>query len=665
MKRKSLLTVLSVLLCASTLLVGCGDDASTSSSENKPASMTEASGFVGTKLSDYVLTGYKAETAAEFEDPTLLSEKYGTLDRDFSDFDAGLLIFKKTDKDFLNNVTETFTVYNAEKGKVVLETKNVYEDGDFSDDKMQPSDMDVYVGNLRYDSGKKLPYIAVATYKFTEIDEEIVEENELDFGYTSSTLYEYYDVAGTKIASTPISSITPEAIFYKDSLLKPQLKAVFASTVAVFDVETSEVISTYGVTENKLDMFDFETEQYGYYFNNTMMSMMGGSGSTGGKAVEVYDKASGELVYSYMQGAMEMTMAHGLQSGAVLLQSLNFSDIYEMMENYETPFDVELNVTTKLIDVAAKTTKEIECDYFFETIVSADDFAQFAVPAANEEMTITENVKNIAIGINIEKAQAGGFQEMQDDAIAIMFLDNAANVEYVANNSLTFGDSVLEFPEKLATGDYYYDVSSDAPDGVQGIILKEDGTIRRYVPTDADIVGEWIIADRTIYDFDGNVIERLDFSYGEEHEWQYVNNLGETLIFERTYNTTSNGETVTKNQVCFVKERVNYGYHDEDDETKFEYKVLDNARVYRNGDGSEDYAPYLYDDCVVVYNDYYDEYRIYDADGDRVLSLNDFEYMYEADGGYVVVTDTETAEFDTAVYLLNTKTNNEQEGGDK
>lgn len=657
MKRKSLLTVLSALLCASTLLVGCGDDAGTSSGANKPSSMTEASGFTGTKISDFIEEKYEAEAVKLSTDtPTLLNEEYGNV----IDRDDDILVFKKTDRDFLNNVTETYRVYNADKGKVIVELTNTYEDGDytgkdeFGNPKKKPSEMDVelQVKSLAIDeSGYQIPYIEVVTTKYTEIDEEIIEKEELETSYTVSKVTEYYDIAGTKIASTPLSlgvKVLASNVSYSEGELS-QAKLLFGDTVAVFDLITEEVLSTYGANESKPDMFDYETEQYGYYFNNTLTSMRGG-GSATGNAVEVYDKASGELVYSYVANFMEMTMANALQSGAVVLQTVDFVEFMEMMEGTSKTVDV----TTKLIDVAAGTTTEVECDYFIDMVATADAYERLG--SEIEGITITENFKNFAIAYDLNKAAEGA--GMEDDAMQILFLDNALNVEFAVEPVLPLAEDTNTL-KKLATGDYLVELKDGALDGASAAIIKEDGTLRTYVPVGAEVVGEWIVTNTAIYDLDGNLIEKYQFNarYNGD-EWSYKGHMGETLVFEREYETTYNGEPVEHTEVCFVEERVNYGYdEDEEDDAKFEYTYYSECTVEEVGDS-----------YVVLYSQSSEEYRLFNVDGNVILETNNPMDVYEADGVYTIVTYvgyTDTAANGTAVYQIEVKTDDNQKGGAK
>lgn len=651
MKRKSLLTALSVLLCASTLFVGCGDDGETSSGANNPSSMTEASGYTGTKISDFIEEKYDAETVRLSTDtPKLLNEEYGNV---VDQMGGGVFLFKKTDKDFLNNVTETYRVYNAEKGKVVVEFTNTYEDGDytgvdeFGNPKKKPSEMRVSVERLTT-SYQEVNYIKVVTTKYTEIDEEIIEKEELETSYTVSKITEYYDMAGTKIASTPLSLavrlIGNNTVSNEGE--SAYAKVLFGDTVAVFDLITGEACDVYGVNESKLDMFDYETEKYGYYFNNTMSSMMGGGSSTGGKAVEVYDKASGELVYSYVANFMEMTMANALQSGAVLLQTIDFSDYMGIMEGTSSTLDV----TTRLIDVAAGTTTEVECDYLIPMVVTADAYKKLGDEV--EGFTVTDNFKNLAMAYDLRVVAENS--NMGDEAMQMLFLDNALNVEFAVEAPIPLAKD-NSFLQKLSTGDYLVELKDGALGGVEYAIIKEDGTLRRYVPAGAEVVGEWIVTDTAIYDFDGKLIEEFDFnSRYNSSAWTFEGYMGNTLMFEREYESTSNGNPVKYREVCFVEERVNYGYGDEDD-AKFDYTYYSQTEVESVGDS---YA---------VLKTYKGEYKLFNTNASLLLTTKGVMSVYEADEVFTVVAyvgETSTAVDGSAVYQIEVKTNDNQ-GGDK
>ena len=99
MKRNKLFSLLCVALGATTLLAGCGGEDST-----KTGNFTDE---------DFVKMSYKVERTYyhEYGDTHTnlnLNKEYG----EFVEENAGAILFRKTDKDFMNNVVDIYTLYN-------------------------------------------------------------------------------------------------------------------------------------------------------------------------------------------------------------------------------------------------------------------------------------------------------------------------------------------------------------------------------------------------------------------------------------------------------------------------------------------------------------------------------------------------------------------------
>ncbi len=559
MKRKNLIKLFSIALCVSTLFAGCkGSEGSSSSSVNFGAAEP-----VEAIRSNFMSFQYVQEWK-EYCNTSILTEEYGK----FWDSEQELYVFKKLDKDFLNNVTETFTVYNANKGEVVLTLENKYpdanygEEDEFENTKHAPTEMDVSARNV---SG--IPYVEVETHTYTRLDDELIEKEELEDSYDEKYKVEYYDVAGTKLTESNL----PTEVKSRGATSNNQ-KVLFGRTVVMLDKETHEKISSWDAEKDSVhSLFTYENDWYGYYIPN-----MGTSGS----AIEVYDKKD-KLVLRYELEDEGVTHAYPLQSGNMLLQKLKQTTA----ASYDFAMEgVTFDLQTLILDVKTGTTKEIEFDYYLAMGVHT---AETLEAETDGEVVFTENVVNFGIVFKVEKAP------LNDSNMIGVFFDNAGNVQYVTEKMYP-EHSGFE-AEKLPYGDYYL-IEIDSPVANEAIV-DEFGNLICYVPSGASVVGNYIMKDNALYDFSLNCEYEFNFMEGQIG-WTYRGMVGGNLLFTREY--TYEDQTTT--------------YYDS-------YSVnLGNYSVSGNNVGSGRFVEIDPDGNYALYQDSDGEYELYNANWQHVLT---------------------------------------------
>ena len=154
-------------------------------------------------LSNFLKVEYTAPKA-ELDKVIDLNKEYGNNYEIYENYenDKYYIVFRKETKDFLNNLTETYSVYSAEENKVIFTLSNSYPDefkglDDFDNQKMPPKTLDVSVECV---SG--VDFI-VATYThYTPLDEDYIEDEELNFSYDITASSVLYDITGEEIASS-------------------------------------------------------------------------------------------------------------------------------------------------------------------------------------------------------------------------------------------------------------------------------------------------------------------------------------------------------------------------------------------------------------------------------------------------------------------------------
>ena len=230
MSKKHFMKLFSVLLCASTLLGSCNSTIQQAADNNASSGGSGAvtPTPVEAKLSNYLSLEYeKGWDDIEDASDNLLNKDYGEL----IDYSGCLYVFEKWDKDFENNVTETYTVYNAKLDKVVLEKTNTYPDSNYGDyvhedkckedingrcycdylyEKREPVEIDVSVNMEWINNYRYVSYVLVQTDTYTQISEDVIKEERLADGYQRSCKWEVFDSHGQLVTDSLLPIYEPD-----------------------------------------------------------------------------------------------------------------------------------------------------------------------------------------------------------------------------------------------------------------------------------------------------------------------------------------------------------------------------------------------------------------------------------------------------------------------
>ena len=495
------------------------------------------------KLSNF-LTFESAEASKYFSTSVHLNDKYGQL----VDNGYGYVIFLKETKDRFNNLTETYSVYSAEKQDVVFTITNTYADEwGWNDEFGNETYPEKVIDGVYILSDNGIPYINIDWIKYTRIDDAVIAEEKLPWSYTEEFYSEFYDVTGKYIATSHVTDSGDEMASNEYCTV-----VSFGRTVAVFNNETYEVISTYdGDVEATPRLYDFVNDEYNYMLN---VPSAGVSESVNPylalyrTKIMVYDN-DGNLVLHYVHGDDAlMRNVNVLASGDILIQNVVATEAIE----YDFLFGgCKANLDTFILDVETGALTELAD---FKYAVSYVYFAEDYLEIAPEGVKTTENVRNIAIA-----------KDIVTDKEYTVFFDNFGNVNFVFDGKLAYEmdkEESLSF-RVLSKDRLLVDLSSGVADRA---IIDNDGNVVAYL-TDAYIVLDDYIAcvndDYTIdiYDFDLKLVDTMDDDwadyYFDTEKGEYIRFFaatGNILVFDarNVYTSSSDSEPEITNYVVRV-----------------------------------------------------------------------------------------------------------------
>ena len=631
MKYTNLIKLLSVLLCAVMLCTACAAPAEEPPENNgeteAPVPQTPMLEAVEPKLDNFfgisAVNGWRTLGKATRLDGTVVSQS------------ESLLVLRNAKIDHLNNVTETFTVYNTELQTEVLKVENTYEyrefnkpctcegDHDYDNESCQYNysesnytefDWDYYyyedptlnfpeslikVEAETYGSYYRgeIPYIKVSRAKITPVDEKTFEENEGNSHIVEVT-YDYYDVAGTEILTGA----------QKDSVRYENENALsFVNVVATFDRDTHKMISKVGA-DNKIVRYnyDFENEEYGYYLECSQYSALGKEE----RFFEVYSKEDGALVMRYyLDGDKGNATAFAMAGGDVLVQYIRVVD-KDKGEKYNADINGQkVMVESYLVDVPTGTKKAVEPGYYFIEINTAEEFID-KYDVADKGITLTENAANIAIGIDLSSGKVDinnpfDLIVLNNDG-SVMFKMDRIIPEHVfrANTSNPFGYT------QLPSGDYLVDIvgyESIRDDQATRAIVSAEGKVRAYLTESAKVVGKYVVYDGAVYDYDMKLV--LDLA---KDNYFFLCAVGNNIIVSKDgqegteyYKLVANGDSLTA-ELLLEDEAISV----------VEYEA----------------------DYIVLYTVEDGKYHLYNADLEHVLTTRNEMYIRLCDEKYLVGT---------------------------
>ncbi len=455
MKRR-IISLVSLLLVLVMAFVSCANDKKVYE-DPKPDNPVTAEGVLNNFLSFK-----KAEDVKPINNAAHLNDSLGQTYEVYGDY----AIFVKETKDRLNNLTETYSVYSIADKAVAFTVSNTYADEwGWEDDFGNVTYPEKVIDEVDIVDDYGIVYFVVEWTAYTPINEEIIEEEELEWSYTESEYCEFYDVKGNLIATSHVED-EGEGIDYNDYYTVVS----FGRTTAVFDNETSEVVMKYdGDVEPTPPLYDFMNDWYNYMLNvpvagispdvNPNLSMVR-------TAIRVYDKEGG-LVLDYVHGDNAINhIVEVLDNGDILIQNMYVANTVDYDYFYE---GMKVNVDTVILDVeTGKVTEIADFDYLVNGVYFAEDILE-----ENDAYTFTENVRNIAYA-----------RDMVEDKLCTIFFDNFGNVNFIFDGKLAY--------EKEDNSNLYVE---------QCTVLRED----RLLITLASGV-----AEKAIIDNSGNVIAYLN-----------------------------------------------------------------------------------------------------------------------------------------------------------
>ena len=645
MKKNKWVSLLCLLLGASTVLGACGGTSSSSSSSSSSESSTDEAVQVEAKFTNFIQTEYKEEWKDMSANVTTLNDNFGTLVGSCKH----LYLFKKESVSFLNEIVETWTLFNAKENKTVWTKEHKYENGDYDgtdkygNEKHAPVEVSVVMRKAKEYSGAYeglFGYVEVVTKTYEKLPKDTLEQWEEDGvnfweSYKITTLTEWFSADGKAIASTkyqdPYMSDVVDSVRASN---KTTYRLSFMETAAEFDKD-GKLLSTWNSeTEIKKTYFS-ETEKYGYTY-----SMYGGA-----MVMEVYNKADGTLVYN-----KSFDMAMMQSSGMRAVVALENGDIFIQQEEttYAAEYDYisgndKVKLVTTRIDVETGKEKDVAFGYVIEKAIDKAEWEEL-----HPELHFTDNVYNVARAQKIENGNLG--------ETVLLFFDNAMNVQYEWK-ALIPEQIDWQNIDVLASGDLLVQLQTPVVGAdnkiIDRAIVTKNGTLVRYVTQDSLVFKEYIVPGYTrsksnydVYSFDGEKVGTIDLSSWDR--WIAKGRVGDCYLF--------------------AVEEDYWGYDEYDN-----YVVTDTekrlfiVKEYANGGGithyTRDYAELdrLNENYLIEYKD--GQYHLYDVDH---VTSESYSYspilvtrtpmtVVEYDNCFVVET---TYEGESIVYVIDLETRN-------
>ncbi len=620
MKYMNIIKLLSVLLCIGMLLTACaakdgdsettGEAPETSAPAEQPAEIPDEALLEGVeaKLENF----FKLDASAD----SSLSTAIRPLNKVDSATKSGKLVVYETRKiDAQNNVTETYDIFNTDEGKVVLTLTSTYANGDYDTfdwDNLivkehlvdKNADPDEYIFEAEKDKnypsnvmsvsveGSVINYIVVKKATVTSIDEQTRKANPEGAVYEIATTYTYYDIAGAKIAE----------FNYEPNVNCGYTTAFFGNVKAIFDEETGKLIKSYNYElENKIGSYDYETEKYGYFFNE----------SEAGEFIEVYNKQTEQMLYRYHLDINYISYnLFLLHNGDMLIQySSTVVDEGDPYDFYDASENAYKKYAHEIFDVTEGKATKIELPFLVNSLAHGEDMADVYKA---DGITVTENVRNIAKVTPIENKLMGDSEVMVfDNNMSVLFELERIIPEHSFDGAAY---PILGF-KLLASGEYLVNLSTTVP--ATKAIVKPDGTVRSYIKSGWTVADGFVYdnAAKVIYDYDLNILYKLvDDDRKYDREYDFVNIIGGNIVLK-------------------VKDADNMG-------VKYVFEKAENSSGYTIKslfDGKKVEFQAMQDNYFTV-KDEAGRYILYNASFEHMLTSENAIAVYEMEDYFVVET---------------------------
>ena len=529
-----------------------------------------------------------------------------------------ICLVKNTDKDTMNNVIETFELYNPAKDTKILTLKHTYPDGAYD----KTNNKDYYGNTWKQPTEMKaeivkypVPHLKVETYTNTRISDEFLDKelllekaNEKEIydnnGYISSVKVDFYGLDGTKLAGYDGSVEVTELGYAGNSAV-----ATFGNVVAEIDLETGKVLNTWKADKKqRMTGFNFTGDGYGVYLNQSYGQY---------NAVETYT-VQGKLLNRYTYES-EYYYSFMLNNGNVMVQyytETQGADCDIVMD--ETKYFVK----TILLDTLSGNATQVETDYCFHQVMNAEVFKEYV---EDKDITVTDNVYNVGVAVEMNG------KDVDTQETKLVFMNSALEISFV--EKYEHPEILDKDNEMLLLDNGQYAVKLDDGRFASYVILNSNFETVRYLPVGSQVTEEFFILPSGIYDL--NMEQRHAFNEGTE----LLGVLGNSVLLREAYEY-SNGwriSLVHKQSSSYSESFVSQSYADAEVVEKTDEYVL----LLKKEGG----------------------YVLLNTEGSAVLSSTNVPSITRFDNGSYLVCVEVPSTGETYNYIWETKTI--QDGGDE
>lgn len=641
MKKINLIKLLSVLLCAVIVLAACetatgnGDSATTgteteASTETRETEeqTTEAETETETRAPvEPVLENFLGISSVTRWDNISTAERIDGEVVDVSDDDS-IMVVRTADVDIKNIVTEKFTVYNATLKKVVLTVENKYSGSERYDDTFDFDNVDNsvmgYYGEFKLSESimkadvvnvDGINVIRVSRAALTPIDKEELKDNDYyGYLYEVDIDYDFYDIAGTKIITTKYDN----AYGWGDgNSVCIDFLTSYGYAEAVFNADSMRLVRvTSDITGVAWGGFDAENDNYVYYLNGDRRSALGYYE----RYIDVYSKTTGERVIRHYCEYADDMQACVLENGNVLIIYVNTLDTSskEPADIYDD--NVKYTYKMQILNVKNGKLTDVDLDYVIIGLLDRDTLEE-TLALRNRGITLTENVINVAVACPIKNKQ------LDITSCKLLFVDNNMDIMFEMESIVPehrFGSEnwydVFDLGfEALANGDYLvslYDVVQSQA------IVKKDGTVRSYLTSDCKVIGNYVVSQSGVYDYDMKLLYKFGTGDGDYKLADFTTGIGDHIIVKKEIDT-GNGESKIE---YFKLEFTDGG----ENSVTFTKLFKNDAEIIEDVSDNASY--------VITKNEDTELYSLYNAELKLILKAEQIQ-VFESDGGYVAAVE--------------------------
>jgi len=546
MKRNKVLALLSIACCATTLFaVGCSNDAAQARPQS-PVTTVADSKYTN---EDFLAFKYMQDWKYYSSTANSIAKKYGT----YEDHTDSLILFKKTDKDVMNNVVETYNVYNINTKSIVYTYEFKYEDiDDGAEDKYGNEQFPEKMSRVSIEEDGCFEFIQVVMVEYEKLDDKLIEEEKLTQSYMpKSASINVYDVNGKRISSVKDNPMLVNAsdeelvtqLAWQDGMFGKTYKYLVGDMIVITDKDGKILDSFKASKQVAPSLYTYKNNKYGYFYPTEM-------GSGGMDYIEVYELSTGKLVYRYSFDMMQQAACSVLENGNMYIQLMETTmdpnaDVFVEEEGYG------MNITALYVNFANGSVQSSTPEYIFEGIYSRSQMeALMGTEFLSEDFAyeIGDKFVNMGAGIKLEDFAAMYTDDDAEDKMAYVFLDNNMKVMHtIAMEGIDVpGVDAMDFfaAEILSTGDKLVDIETplydDNGEEINKAIVTADGKLRTYLTSEMQVVDDYIlIPEKGIFDFDMNC--QLSFDTPAWSGWTVVDTIGDNVLMVQTSQTWYQG----------------------------------------------------------------------------------------------------------------------------